>query len=496
MKTGAIAIFLGGSFSKVVGFLREVLFASWFGVSDLAVGFRVAQSGFLLPTHSLVGETLSAGLLPLYKSSLGASTDRAKLLRCVATLYASFLSFVIFLFLIAFSEYWVTAIAPGMNEGSKFIASSFLKIMAFAVPFYILGGMFSYIEAAHGSFTGISLRPVLMNVGAIVGGVLAVKLEIASFIAIGFTAGHVFIFSWALWKIWPEFKNLPRASVFASEFGGVARKFLRTIAPLMIIPLFMQGNVWVERVVSSRIDVVLIPAVDYARVVSDTFIQLISVPLGVMAMSSLAGKDKYFVKSQASRVVLIMFTLFLPASVFAAQFSFELVKLLFQRGNFDIKATAITSSILFWFCLGMTFGAIGYYLIKVLNTQFRNKLSMIIIGVACLGNVIANLTLGGLLGSSVIGVGYLVNCLLMFGLCTYFVGVERSHFSGFALVAALSICQMLVTKAVMPHLVGPMGLIVGGCIVGLTYILAYRCVRNFREAVTEILFRRFRRKVN
>ena len=62
---GAVVIFAGGLFSKIIGFAREIIFANWFGVGDVATAFRIAQSGFLLPTHSLIGETLSSGLLPL-----------------------------------------------------------------------------------------------------------------------------------------------------------------------------------------------------------------------------------------------------------------------------------------------------------------------------------------------------------------------------------------------------------------------------------------------
>ena len=390
---GAVVIFAGGLFSKIIGFAREIIFANWFGVGDVATAFRIAQSGFLLPTHSLIGETLSSGLLPLYKKYSDRNRIFPIVLRYLAIVYAVALSFVISISLYLFAEFWVKHIAPGVSAGPLNLAADFLKIMSLAVPFYVVGGLFSYIEAAHGKYSGISLRPVLMNVGAIAGAACAVYFNVDMYVALGFSVGHVFIFLWGFFRIQGIVKRDDHSLRFKLLWFPIAKQFFKTIAPLMFVPFVMQLNMLIERIVSSRYGAAVIPSVDYARVVSDTFIQLVSVPLGVVTMSMFSGKDSVELKTYACNVFVVLLAAFIPLSLWSAQFASEIVNLIFVRGAFDSVAANLTSTLLFWFSLGMSFGGAGYYLMKVLNTQLKNRIVMIVVLAGCIAVSYTHLTL-------------------------------------------------------------------------------------------------------
>ena len=65
-----MSLILGNGTSKLVGVLREMVFASLFGTSSVAAAYRLSQVAFTAPTHGLVLETVSGGLVPLYKRQL------------------------------------------------------------------------------------------------------------------------------------------------------------------------------------------------------------------------------------------------------------------------------------------------------------------------------------------------------------------------------------------------------------------------------------------
>ena len=43
---GAVVIFAGGLFSKIIGFAREIIFANWFGVGDVLLHFVLLNQDF------------------------------------------------------------------------------------------------------------------------------------------------------------------------------------------------------------------------------------------------------------------------------------------------------------------------------------------------------------------------------------------------------------------------------------------------------------------
>ena len=190
----------------------------------------------------------------------------------------------------------------------------------------------------------------------------AVYFNVDMYVALGFSVGHVFIFLWGFFRIQGIVKRDDHSLRFKLLWFPIAKQFFKTIAPLMFVPFVMQLNMLIERIVSSRYGAAVIPSVDYARVVSDTFIQLVSVPLGVVTMSMFSGKDSVELKTYACNVFVVLLAAFIPLSLWSAQFASEIVNLIFVRGAFDSVAANLTSTLLFWFSLGMSFGGAGYYL--------------------------------------------------------------------------------------------------------------------------------------
>jgi putative peptidoglycan lipid II flippase len=145
----------------------------------------------------------------------------------------------------------------------------------------------------------------------------------------------------------------------------------------MALPLISQSNILLERVVSSWIGVSLIPALGYARFISETALTLTAIPLGILALSVHGGsKSREAVESvQAitSRLCLLAF----PLSAFVTLNSFEIVDVVFNRGAFTARDVEMTSIILSGLGIGLAPLIVSYYLIKALTAQMRNAAALL-----------------------------------------------------------------------------------------------------------------------
>lgn len=401
---GSIAtIVFGNVGSKIIGLVREVLFAAWFGTGEIASAFRIAQTGYLLPTQALVGDSLSAGLLPLYKKLKQSSDDEPRLLVLIAAIYGLLFSAIVTSLLFLYSESVAHFIAPGGTSSALSLASDLLRVMSLATPFFVLSGMLSYVEAAYGKYGAIAWRPVLLNIGSICGAAIAVWTETSTWLATGILLSHILFFAWTLNEFRKLDKLIPEKGAVWQLLGELSKRFLWNMLPLIGLPLIAQVNVLVERVVSSWMGTDVIPSVDYARFLADTTVQLIAMPLGILTMAKHGGS--YNGQSQQhilDATLLIMFLSF-PIAAFIGLNAESIVHLMFARGAFDQHSVNLTTSILRWMggCLGATVTA--YYLIKALNSQLRNVEALAFTILACLGNMVVNLFAWSTFGVQTVG---------------------------------------------------------------------------------------------
>lgn len=403
MKLGVGSIILGNIGSKGVGILREVLFAAWFGTGGAAAAFRIGQTGLLLPVHALIGDSLSAGLLPLYRQMQQEGGEGPRVLVMAASLYGLAFSAVVTSLLWLFAERVALLIAPGASAPVLELAGSLLRIMALATPFYVLSGMLSYLETAYGRYGAVAWRPMLLNIGSIGGAALAVWLKQDHWLATGILISHVAFFGWTMLQLSRLDRFLPEGAPALSVLGQVSARMFAAILPLMGLPLIAQANVLVERIVSSWLGTEVIPAVDYARFICDTTVQLIAVPLGILTMSVHGGTAAAEMRAHVVQVARAIMVIAFPLSVFVGMNAEAIVRLMFARGAFDAQSVATTSIMLVGMgaALGMTVTA--YYLIKALNAQLRNREALIFMTTACAVSITINVTLWPILGPAVIG---------------------------------------------------------------------------------------------
>ncbi|MDZ8274823.1 lipid II flippase MurJ [Microbacterium aquimaris] len=422
MRRGFLSLFSGNLAGKVLGLLREVVLAALFGTSTTVGAYRVANTGTFVAVNFFTADAISVGFLPNYSRFL--KSDRR-----AATIYLATVQRILFVLAVAVAltltfgrDVLAYLLAPGLSSPALSLAADMLGVMAIATPFYVYVNLASYIEIAHGRYTIASTRPAAQSVGLIGGTFVAFYLGEPLWLAGGFLTAYALLSVWAFSRV--------RGSGYTarSHFGAnpPSRRerrdarvlFFKTVAPVMWIPLILQGGGVAERAIASFVSESAVAALDYARLISETTQVLIAAPLGIIMLASLGTLSEREFKSSVSTVGNTVLLVCVPLSGLLVVVSEPLITLVYGRGAFGDESIAVTSSILTGLSIGLWAHTLSYTHIKALNSRGRNKEASIAVGAGALSMVIADLLLVPQLGAFALGLGWSVGAVARLAITT------------------------------------------------------------------------------
>lgn len=406
-------------FSRVLGLVREMVFANYFGAGFL---YDAYQAAFTIPNvlRDLFAEgALSAAFVKVftdYQIKKGEQ-EAWRLASMVLNALAVVLS-VIVIIGILLTPYLVSIVASGFSPEKAALTVTMTQIM---FPFILLvalaavamgvlntKGVFGVPASASTVFNIVSLIFGLILAYWLAGGSWASsadKTEIPSIgaqwaiigMAIGTLIGGAAQFLMqvpSLYKVGFRF-----APVLSFTDEGV-RRVMRLMAPAIIGTSAVQINVLVN--------LAIVSSIDGGRSWLSYAFRLMQFPIGVFGvavgtasipvLSRMAseGKFKDFRDTLSSSMNLV-FLMTLPSACGLIVLGEPIIRLIYERGKFDAADTSMTA----WALGGYSIGLTGYAAIKVLSPAFYAiddaKTPMIIALVSIAVNAIASFAFRDLL---------------------------------------------------------------------------------------------------
>ncbi|MDB5619401.1 lipid II flippase MurJ [Tardiphaga sp.] len=398
------AILISGALaSKVLGFGREILMANVLGASLVADGFRGAITAVMLPLAFLQNESVPAIMIPMHRDALKAGNGPQRLgaLTVAVTAVATLLMIGIQIL----GEYWIHAFVGGFSAEGRSLTLDFVRIMALGMPASAMINVLAAGEIALGRTRLTNVRASILNIAVLIGIALLSASGNFHTLAWSFSIAFNVLGAWGLYTMWREgvlsFRGLTLADV-----ASAGREYLRRLRPLLALPVAEQANVWVERLLASRVATGAVASMDYARTLTESALLLISQPVGLAVLSSHPPKDP---AAQVESIARPILALALPASAFLVMFAPEIVRLVFFRGAFNDHAVTLTSQALRGIAFGLWASTLGWILIRILNGAGRNFAAAVIIVTAYVVNTAVNFltlqVLGAGDGTLMLGVG-------------------------------------------------------------------------------------------
>ena len=409
--------------SRVLGLVRDIVFAIFLGAGPAADAFLVALK---LPNmfRRLSAEgALTNAFVPSYAATMEAADDKAA--RHLAGEVQTMLVMVLLALVIVFEIMMptvVTLLAPGFADTpDRFAAAVDLaRVTMPYLPMISLVAFWAAIANAHDRFIPGAAMPVLFNI-CLIGGALLVPL------ATGLTnVERALPVAWALlaagsvqlvtmYLVLQRRGQLPDF-VMSLRVSPRARQMWRKFIPAAGGALAMQMNLIVDLVLASMLQVGAISWLYYADRVAQLPLGIVGIALGTALLPRLSKAEAAghpdSVRSALTEAMELGGFLVVPAVAALLVLALPIVQGLFAHGAFTLADAQMASFALMAYAIGLP----GFVLVKILQPAFyaagqpglvlRISLTMVVI------NIVGSLLLMGPFGHAGLAMATAVSGLL------------------------------------------------------------------------------------
>ncbi len=340
--------------SRIVGLIRDRLFASNFGAGDTLdiyyASFRIPDLVFNL----LILGTLSVAFIPVFTELLITDKPRAyRVANSILNLSFCIMTLICFV-LIFFAEPITHLLVPGFN-GQKFLDTVTLtRIFLLSPIIFTVSNLFSSILNSQKKFIIANLAPILYNLGIIFG----LLYLYPSYGLVGLGYGVI------IGAILHLLVQIPESIRFGYAWQAIMD--LKDPAVKKIVTLFLPRILGVD---NSQISLLIGSIVGSVLATGSISVfnlanNLQAVPLGVFAISTAvaifpllselyAKKDtENFAKNLANGIIQILFFM-IPLSIALLIYRAHIVRLAFGTGEFNWEDTILTFNTLGMFAFSL-----------------------------------------------------------------------------------------------------------------------------------------------
>lgn len=450
--------------SRVLGAVRDIVFASFFGAGMVSDAFITA---FRLPNvlRRLFGEgSLSLAFIPVFTDCLihqgpvEARRMAASILRLMALVLA-----LLSVLGVMMAPQIVRLLAPGFIQWpAKFALTA--QLAGIMMPYIFFIGIVALcmgILNVYGHFSAPALAPALLNLSMIGAMLLAMVFKPGDTRQALWLAAAVVIGGG--WQLGLQIPYLIRFKIhFWQGFGlwhPQIKRVILILGPVLFGAAVYQINSVVQTLLATMLSQGSVSYLYYAD-------RLVQLPLGVFAIATAtavlpalsrqaAGNQWDALRQTFAHAIQSVFFISLPSMAGLIVLRVPIVELLFQRGAFDASTTRLTAEALLYYGMGLwSFAAVRI----VLNFFFALKdtrTPVLVAVLAVLANLLCGLALMGPMGHS--GLALALSLASIFHLILL-VGMLRKKMG--ALIwrqMAISIGRSAICAAVM-----------GGCVWALS----------------------------
>jgi len=352
---GIVALATG--LSRVLGFVRDAMIASYFGAGFGSDAFLAA---FRIPNliRRLVSEgALNSAFVPVFTETLyrGGHAEADRLFGAASRVFAAAL--LILCAVGVLTAHWVVPlITPGFPGPKLALTTTLTRLM---LPYLFAAGMVALCMGAlnvYGSFAPPALAPALLNLGMI-GALTAIApfmdrpvIGLAAGVLIGGAAQLLFQVPFLLRHRLHLWRQSPRVQ---SELARMAR----LMVPAVLGGAVYQINILAGTLLASMLAEGSISYLYYAD-------RLAEFPLGVVAMAgataalpsmsreAAAGDARALAETFAYAFRLVSFVT-IPAMTGLILLGEPMVALLFMRGEFGAADVRLTAQALSYYAVGL-----------------------------------------------------------------------------------------------------------------------------------------------
>ncbi|MCH1967140.1 murein biosynthesis integral membrane protein MurJ [Paraclostridium sordellii] len=385
--------------SKVLGFAREIVLGYFYGTSAYS-DIYVTAMNIPLVVFVAIGTALATTFIPLYHEALeeGGEEKALKFSNNIISI-VSILSILLAILGYIFAEPLVKLFAMNFTGEKLALTIHFVRIMLIGILFIGLSNIMTSYLQIQGDFTIPGMIAFPSNIIIILSIVMSSLMKNIDILAIGGLLGMVSQF---LFQIPFAIKKGYKFKPIINLKDKYLKKMLWLVLPVFIGVAVSQVNTMVDRSLASGLGDGVITALNNANKLNGFVLGLFIATLGAVIYPTLSklstenNKEK-FAESVATSINCVNLVS-LPTTIGAIVLSTPVVRILFQRGAFDERSTALTATALVFYSVGMVGVGLRDILGKVFYSLKDTKTPMINGIIAVILNIVLNIALVKIMG--------------------------------------------------------------------------------------------------
>ncbi len=385
----ALVVFLMIFISRVFGFLRYRIFASYFSKQELDIffaSFRIPDLIFEL----LITGAITSSLIPIYLKYKKNQKELDEIISSITNLIFLFLLFFL-LICFAFAPLVIPIITPGFSPSEIKQTIFFTRLFLVGqLPFLIVGNILISIAQANKFFLLTTLAPIIYNIVIIIFTILfAHQYHLLSPVLGTIVGSFLFLFS----QIWIIFTVKFDYQLIIKKSQGLV-EFIRTAIPRIFSIIVSQIDATVDLSLSTLLGAGSYTIFYFAQHLQLLPVSLIGVALGQASLPYLSevyhqNKIEEFRSLIVQSLINIIY-LTLPIATFFIFARTPLVRLFFGGQKFDWQATVDTATTLSVFSLSIPFHSCYYLIVRSFYAYLDTKTPFLISLLGILQNTLVS----------------------------------------------------------------------------------------------------------
>ena len=407
--------------SKTTGFLRDIVLAQSFGAGNITDAYLTAIN---IPVVLFDGISAALGttFIPMFfkvkesKGEKGVNSFTSNVLNIVVLI-----SIIFTIVGLLFTPYIVKIFAMGFDSDRFNLTTNYARILLFSMVFIAANGLISSFIIAKGNVYISGLVTIPFNVIVIIAIILGAMTN--SYVMV---IGTLFAYVVQLLFQLPFlYKSGYKHSLKVNFKDENVKAMIFLVMPVFLGSYVNQINTVVNRSLASTLEVGSITALNYANKLSVFAVGILVISLTTIMypiLSKLASENNINgFKSSLSKTINLIIVIMVPITVIIMDLSTPIVRMLFEEGSFDARATQLTSTALFYYTVGMVaYGlrdilAKAFYSLQDTKTPVKNASISVVINIVLSIALVKLMGIGGLaLANSIAAI--VTACLLFMSL--------------------------------------------------------------------------------
>lgn len=353
--------------SRILGFIRTIIMASFLGTSIAADALSIAVKLPSMMRRLFAEGAFNAAFIPIYVGLL-SNNDNKNAHKFANNTFNFLLIALTLITLIVeiFMPEILKLMVFGFSEKRLEITIELARITFPFIFFISVSAFYGGILNSMNQFLAFASSPVIGNLSLIIVtliGMKYTKTEYAFAIAI-FICGLIQL----CWVYIPIKRQKIKFKIFLPKINSRIKQFSSRFIPAAAGSGVVQINIFIGTMIASLLPIGGVSILSYADRLIQLPLSVIGTAIGTALLPILSKQIKQgqIKKAQNNQNLAIKFALYLmiPATISLVTLAEPIISVLFERGSFKVEQTIETAQILKIFAIGLP----AYILIKIFSS--------------------------------------------------------------------------------------------------------------------------------